>query len=546
MVLIGLLKRAIAAFILALYATMALSVGVALADDGSSTGHGSGHADTPATSQRDTVTEDTAEDVTEDTEDPAEDTAEDVTDNVTEDTAADPVEDVTEDTAEDVGAPAEPAGAADRRRAERALEAAAVTDVPAGADRSVTDSPADPGPASRRELAEVDEATASTDEASPAALLRDARADDERATVAPDVAPGPRPYIAPRLDRQLAGGFSDVGTILASVVYATATAVAHAFGPDSFFGVPHLLATFVANTAAAVGRTLVGGFADAVTGPLPVTYGLLDGMALFRPTKSPAGANDPSVGVTPEKPLPIILLNSTVITQGMNWSVGAPVLANAGYKVYTFNYGNVTTNPNALIQSIGDIRNSGLELAAEIDRVLAETGAPQVILIGHSQGGGALPSYYINNLGGADKVSQLIGIGPGHHGTTFMGLVSLVLQLPVLRQLYIGISERFAPAFYQQSYGSPFVDEVYGNGDTRPGVRYTTISTAYDEVATPYTLQALDGPNVTNIVLQHRYPGLLLGHLNMVTSPYTWSVVLEELAANPAANPAQTVRAEAA
>ncbi|MGE2737938.1 esterase/lipase family protein, partial [Mycolicibacterium vaccae] len=387
----------------------------------------------------------------------------------------------------------------------------------------------------------VAEATAIT--ASPAAQRRSARADDDGPTAAPDPAPQPAPYIAPRLDRQLAGGFADVGTILASVVYATATTVAHAFGPDSFFGVPHLLATFVANTAAAVGRALVGGADDAITGPLPVRYGLLDGVGLFRPTKPPAGANDPSVGVTPEKPLPIILLNSTVITQGMNWSVGAPVLANAGYKVYTFNYGNVTNNPNALLQSIGDIRKSGLELAAEIDRVLAETGAPQVILIGHSQGGGALPSYYINNLGGADKVSQLIGIGPGHHGTTFLGLVSLVLKLPVLRQLYIGISETFAPAFYQQSYGSPFLDEVYGNGDTRPGVRYTTISTAYDEVATPYTLQALDGPNVTNIVLQHRYPGLLLGHLNMVTSPYTWSVVLEELAANPAANPAQIVRA---
>ena len=54
----------------------------------------------------------------------------------------------------------------------------------------------------------------------------------------------------------------------------------------------------------------------------------------------------------------MILLNPTALTQGLNWAVGAPVLANAGYKVYTFNYGNVTANPNAPIQSIGDIRKS--------------------------------------------------------------------------------------------------------------------------------------------------------------------------------------------
>lgn len=359
--------------------------------------------------------------------------------------------------------------------------------------------------------------------------------------------PGTTPVIEPRLGRQLAGGVSDVGTIVVSVVHAVATAVAQAFGPDSFLGVPYLLATVIANTAAAVGRNLVGASpTEPTTGQVAVPYGLLDGLAFFNPTKPPAGANDPSVGVTAEHPLPVILLNSTVITQGANWSVGAPVLANAGYKVYTFNYGNVTTNPHAPFQSIGDIRKSGLELAAQIDRVLAETGAPQVILIGHSQGGGALPSYYINNLGGADKVSQLIGIGPGHHGTNFNGLVSLVLSLPVLRQLYIGLSEAFAPAIYQQSVGSPFLDEVYGSGDTRPGVLYTTISTAYDEVATPYTLQALDGPNVTNIVLQHRYPGLLLGHLNMVTSTYTWATVLDALASNPAANPVHRLSAVAA
>ncbi|MET0455642.1 MAG: alpha/beta fold hydrolase [Mycobacterium sp.] len=359
--------------------------------------------------------------------------------------------------------------------------------------------------------------------------------------------PPPLPALNPvQFGRQMAGLISDVGIVAISAVHTVATTVAQAFGPDSFLGVPYLLATSLANVAAAAGRTLIGGpFADSFTGPFPVTYGVLDGLAFFNPTKPPAGANDPAIKVTPEHPLPVILLNGTTATQGTNFSVGAAVLANAGYKVYTFNYGNTTPFPNSPIQAIGDIRQSGQELAAEVDRVLAETGAPRVILVGHSQGGGILPAYYINNLDGAGKVSQLIGIAPSNHGTDIDSL--MVLQaLPIFGPLAVAISNVIGPALYQQALGSPFQQEVYGNGDTRPGVLYTTIASINDEVVTPYTQQALTGPNVTNIVLQDQYPGLIVGHAGIIVSPHVWATVLGALAANPAANPANTTTALAA
>ena len=66
---------------------------------------------------------------------------------------------------------------------------------------------------------------------------------------------------------------------------------------------------------------------------------------------------------------------------------------------------------------------------------------------------------------------------------------------------------------------------------------YTTIASMSDEVVTPYTQQALDGPNVTNIVVQDLYPGLPVGHLGVVLSPQVWSIVLDALASNPQANP---------
>ena len=338
-------------------------------------------------------------------------------------------------------------------------------------------------------------------------------------------------------NREVVGLISDVGVVAASAVWTAADTVAQAFGPNSFLGVPYALATAVANSAAAVSRTLIGAPPGSVsTEPFHVTYGILNGLSFFNPQKPPPGANDPSITVTPEHPLPIILVNGTTTTQGINWSVGAPVLANAGYKVYTFNYGNVTSDPNYPIQATDDIRRSGEQLAAEVQRVLDETGAPKVILIGHSQGGGILPAYYINNLGGADKVSQVIGIAPSNHGTDGSGLVGLQ-SLPILGPLLTGIANALGPALLQQTVGNDFQQEVYGNGDTRPGVLYTMIISRNDEIVTPYTQQLLDGPNVTNIVLQDLYPGLPAGHLGVVLSPQVWSVVLDALASNPAANP---------
>jgi pimeloyl-ACP methyl ester carboxylesterase len=376
--------------------------------------------------------------------------------------------------------------------------------------------------------------------------------DPAASAVAAAIAPsGPAPVSPisinpPQLAQQLTGLAADVGTIMVSVVHTAATAVAQAFGPDSFLGVPYMLATTVANVAAAVGRSIIGApMFEQTTGQFTVNYGIIDGLAFFNPTKPPAGANDEKITVTADHPLPIILLNGTTATQGTNWSVGAPVLANAGYKVYTFNYGNTTGNPNSPIQALGDIRQSSAELAAEVQRVLDETGAPKVILVGHSQGGGILAVDYINNMGGADKVSQLIGIAPSNHGTDIDGLGALQ-ALPILGQLFVGIANAIGPALYQQALGSPFQQEVYGDGDTRPGVLYTTISSVNDWVVTPYTQQALNGPNVTNIVLQDLYPGLVLGHANIFLSPQVWSTVLDALSSNPAANPLPAQRTVAA
>ncbi len=340
----------------------------------------------------------------------------------------------------------------------------------------------------------------------------------------------------PQLGRQAVGLVSDIGVVAASVVYTVADTFAQAFGPNDFLGVPYALATALANTAAAAGRTLIGAPLDAgEQADFTVTYGVLNGLAFFNPRQPPPGANDDSIHVTDEHPLPIILLNGTTATQGTNWGVGAPVLANAGYKVYTFNYGNVTGNPNSPIQATADIRRSAEELDAEIDRVLAETGAEKVILIGHSQGGGILPAYYINNLGMGDKVSQVIGIAPSNHGTDFNGLTACWM-CRCSGPLIVATLNAIGPAFIQQTVGSDFQQVVYGKRTPAPTSCTPTSSRATMRSSRPIHSRPSKGQ-----CDQHRSAGTLsgipAGHLGVVLSPQVWDIVLDELEANPEANP---------
>src|SRR5262245_57990227 len=46
-------------------------------------------------------------------------------------------------------------------------------------------------------------------------------------------------------------------------------------------------------------------------------------------------------------------------------------------------------------------------LSAEVDKVLAKTGASKVVLVGNSRGGNAIRNY-VQNLGGASKVSMAV------------------------------------------------------------------------------------------------------------------------------------------
>ncbi|MFC5055955.1 esterase/lipase family protein [Saccharothrix xinjiangensis] len=221
--------------------------------------------------------------------------------------------------------------------------------------------------------------------------------------------------------------------------------------------------------------------------------------AALNPDTSPAGANDPTCRPTPAHPRPVVLVHGTAENMTYNWYTLSPLLANHGYCAFALNFGQLPGPHVGLPGSrraggVAPVARSAAELAAFIDEVLAATGASQVDVVGHSQGG-VMPRYYLKFLGGADKVHTLVGLAPPNHGTTISGLAH-VPGVPELLAAGVG------PAVTDQLTGSDFLLRLNAGDDTVPGVHYTVIVTRYDEVVTPYTSAFLDGPNTTNITLQ--------------------------------------------
>ncbi|TQK43570.1 lipase (class 2) [Streptomyces sp. SLBN-118] len=208
-----------------------------------------------------------------------------------------------------------------------------------------------------------------------------------------------------------------------------------------------------------------------------------------------SGWNDYSCKPSATHPRPVVLVHGTLGNSVDNWLGLAPYLVHRGYCVFSLDYGQLPGVP--FFNGLGPIDKSAGQLNTYVDSVLAATGASKADLVGHSQGG-MMPRYYLKFLGGADKVNALIGLAPDNHGATLSGLANLLPYFPGAEDLLTSAT----PGLADQMVGSAFLTKLNAGGDTVPGVRYTVISTKYEEVATPWRSQYLDGANVRNVLLQ--------------------------------------------
>lgn len=237
------------------------------------------------------------------------------------------------------------------------------------------------------------------------------------------------------------------------------------------------------------------------------------------------GAPPPGANVackpTKKKPYPVVLVHGTFETMYQNWAALSPQLKQRGYCVFALNYGN---------RGLGPIQQSARELRVFVDKVLAYTGARKVSLVGHSQGG-MMPRYWIKNLGGKNKVEDLVGIAPSNYGTELE-------QAEFQEELGVDSPCR---ACEQQAADSRFIKQL-NRGDDTPGPgSFTQIATRDDEIIVPFTRCFLKGKlHTRNIVLQRYNGGLFVTHQNIYNDPTAQKLVFDALA-NP--GPARPSRA---
>ncbi|MDX3452863.1 alpha/beta fold hydrolase [Streptomyces sp. ME02-8801-2C] len=119
------------------------------------------------------------------------------------------------------------------------------------------------------------------------------------------------------------------------------------------------------------------------------------------------------------------------------------------------------------------------QLATEVKRVLAATGASKVDLVVHSMG--ALSArYYLKNLGGTAYVDDFVSAAGVNHGTTVASWCSW---------LYTSCAEMYT--------GSSFLTSL-NSGDETPGsVSYASYWSNCDDALTPDTTAILSG--ATNV-----------------------------------------------
>jgi triacylglycerol esterase/lipase EstA (alpha/beta hydrolase family) len=249
------------------------------------------------------------------------------------------------------------------------------------------------------------------------------------------------------------------------------------------------IAMTVATVPAQAATLPLGGEAAAFTASLnPFFY-----------SASPAGAN---VGCRPSAahPDPVVLVEGTFASMLNSFSAISPDLVNNGYCVFAFNFGQTILGSG--IFATGDIRTSAAQLSTEVNRVLSQTGASKVDIVGWSQGG-MMPRYYINNLGGAAKVNMLVGLAPSNFGTNLDGLQQIIKDFGLEGLVSAELSVT-CEACNQQLAGSSFLANL-NKTPTVAGVKYVVIETAGDEVVTPFTNAFLPAaPNVQNITLQNQ------------------------------------------
>jgi triacylglycerol lipase len=242
------------------------------------------------------------------------------------------------------------------------------------------------------------------------------------------------------------------------------------------------------------------------------------------------GANDQSCKPSAAHPNPVVLVTSTFLSDGVNWTTLGPYLHNQGYCVFTFDYGHDVHNIPPGLNGMDPIPASAQTMAAAVDKVLASTGAAKVDLVGHSQGG-VVSRYYINALGGAEQVDKMVLLSSPYSSTGLPIDLTKIARDSIPKPVYDAILYNgvISPTLL---YGANFADPwVWGAIQTlQPDITYTQITDIADEAGLLGGMQAPVGAsNATTRYIDQVCPTDFSQHFAQPYSPTAVAMIASAL-----------------
>ncbi|TCN43971.1 alpha/beta hydrolase family protein [Kribbella orskensis] len=117
---------------------------------------------------------------------------------------------------------------------------------------------------------------------------------------------------------------------------------------------------------------------------------------------------------------PILLAHGIVDNHTVFALMRRQLLRRGFTRIHTFSYSPLTL----------DVRRTAERMGAEIEAICEESGSEQLHVVGHSLGG-LIARYYIQRLGGDERVHTCVTLGTPHQGT----MAARLLPWPLVKQI---------------------------------------------------------------------------------------------------------------
>ncbi|NEB74626.1 alpha/beta fold hydrolase [Streptomyces sp. SID14478] len=257
-----------------------------------------------------------------------------------------------------------------------------------------------------------------------------------------------------------------------------------------------------------------------------VLGGALPAQAADSGSGSTRGINDFSCRPSAAHPEPVVLLHGTFATWYEDLNYLQADLAARGYCTFALTYGAYPEFP--LVGGLKPVAVSNVEIKEYVEKVRTATGAAQVNVVGHSEGG--LQALYLAKMQNIQShIKRVVAIAPPTHGTSAAGLVTLgdkILGRGVLDNIAATLG---IPVLSDEFPGGPAINALTNGPIAQPGIDYTIISSRYDELVTPTETAFVRETGVHNQYVQDSCPLDPVGHIGEAYDLNVWHLVRNAL-----------------